>query len=54
MSSPIRTERHDDVLVIEVMVAVLDKAWWKDFRVKLEATFRQSQVVVRSQAIELL
>lgn len=46
--------QHDDVLVIEVMVAALDKAWWKDFRANLEVTFRQSQVVVRSQAIELL
>lgn len=34
------------VLVIEVMVAALDKAWWREFRVKLEVTVRQSQVVV--------
>ena len=46
--------QHDDVLVIEVMVAALYKAWWRNFRVELEVTFRQSQVVVRSQAIELL
>ena len=46
--------QHDDVTVIEVMVDVLDKPWWRAFRTELEATFRQSQVVVRVQTIELL
>ncbi len=46
--------QHDDVLVVEVMVATLDKPWWGDFRTQLEARFRQSQVVVRAQVIELL
>lgn len=45
---------HDDVLVIEVMAPVLDKPWWQNFRKELEATFRQTQVVVRTQVIELL
>ncbi|HPG89904.1 MAG TPA: hypothetical protein PLD46_09635 [Hyphomicrobium sp.] len=46
--------QHDDVLVIEVMVETLDKTWWSDFRQQLEATFRQSKVIVRAQPIELL
>lgn len=46
--------QHDDVLVIEVMIETLDKPWWKEFRGQLEATFRQTQVVVRAQPIELL
>ncbi len=46
--------QHDDVLVIEVMIATLDKPWWQAFRKKLEATFRQTQVIVRAQSIELL
>ena len=46
--------QHDDVLVVEVMVAALDKTWWRDFRTQLELTFRQTQVIVRAQAIELL
>ena len=46
--------QHDDVLVVEVMVENLDRAWWRDFRTKLEVTFRQTKVIVRAQAIELL
>ena len=46
--------QHDDVLVVEVMVETLDKPWWRDFRRQLEATFRQSQVIVRAQTIEVL
>ena len=45
---------HDDVLVIEVMVDDLDRAWWTEFRRHLEATFRQERVIVRAQEIELL
>ncbi len=46
--------QHDDVLVVEVMIAALDKTWWRDFRTELETTFRQTQVIVRAQTIELL
>jgi hypothetical protein len=46
--------QHDDVLVIEVMVEMLNKAWWIDFRKQLETTFRQTHVIVRAQLIELL
>ena len=46
--------QHDDVLVMEVMVESLDKRWWGDFRAQLEAKFRQNQIIVRGQLIELL
>ena len=46
--------QHDDVLVVEVMVAALDMPWWRNFRTDLETTFRQTQVIVRAQTIELL
>jgi hypothetical protein len=46
--------QHDDVVVVEVMVAKLDKAWWGNFRKDLEANFRQTEVIVRTHAIELL
>ena len=46
--------QHDDVLVVEVMVETLDRPWWRDFRTGLEATFRQTQIVVRAQTIEVL
>lgn len=48
------TTQHDDVLVVEVMVDALDRDWWRAFREHLEATFRQTEVVVRAQVIELL
>ena len=43
-----------DVLVIEVMIEALDRAWWRAFREQLEKTFRQTKVIVRVQTIELL
>jgi hypothetical protein len=46
--------QHDDVMVIEVMTAELDKTWWREFRKDLEAKFRQTQIIVRAQPIELL
>lgn len=46
--------QHDDVLVVEVMIDTLDRAWWTDFRRHLETTFRQSKVIVRAQKTELL
>jgi len=42
------------VLVIEVMIEALDRAWWRAFREQLEKTFRQTKVIVRVQTIELL
>ena len=48
------TTQHDDVVVFEVMADALDRAWWRDFRGELEATFRQTRVIVRTHAIELL
>ena len=46
--------QHDDVLVLEVMVDVVDRAWWTAFRTELEGKFRQQRVIVRAQLIELL
>ena len=46
--------QHDDVLVIEVMVETLDRPWWRALRTELETTFRQTRVIVRVQAIEVL
>lgn len=45
---------YDDVIVFEVMVQKLHRPWWKDLRVRLERTFRQKEVVIRAQPIELL
>jgi hypothetical protein len=45
---------YDDVIVLEVMVKELDRAWWAAFRRQLEHGFRQEEVVVRAQPIERL
>jgi hypothetical protein len=45
---------RDDIVIYEVMVAALDRAWWRDYRRSLETLFRQERIVVRSQAIALL
>ena len=45
---------QDDVVLVEVMTRTLDRDWWLSFRQKLEIVMRQSEIVVRSQAIERL
>lgn len=46
--------QHDEMLVVEVMVEVLDRPWWAKFRSQLEETFRQDQIIVRAQTIQML
>jgi hypothetical protein len=48
-----RTKR-DDIVVYEVMVDEIDRAWWEQYREVLKTTFRQKELVVRAQSIELL
>ena len=45
---------RDDIVVYEVMAAQLDRAWWAGYRTDLCERFRQQELVVRAQAIELL
>src|SRR5919199_2771286 len=33
---------RDDIVVFEVMADALDRAWWRDYRQRLEALFRQT------------
>lgn len=44
----------DDLVVFEVMVEHLDKQWWGDYRLALEASFRQEEILIRAQMIEVL
>ena len=46
--------KHDEIVVFEVMTAVLDRTWWEEYRRDLERRFRQGEVVIRAQAIEQL
>ena len=45
---------HDDIVVYEVMTDDVDPAWWRTYRRSLEERFRQQQVVIRAQNIDLL
>jgi hypothetical protein len=46
--------KRDDIVVLEVMVPVLDREWWRVYRKQLERLFRQDQIVVRAQDYEVL
>jgi hypothetical protein len=45
---------QDDVVMVEVVVADLDRAWWTAYRRDLEVRFRQVEVLVRAMACERL
>ncbi len=45
---------RDHVVVYEVMVERLERAWWADLRGRLEARFAQEELVVRAHEIRRL
>jgi hypothetical protein len=45
---------HDEIVVLEVMIGELDRAWWAKLRQELTAQFRQEEIVIRCQPIERL
>jgi|SRR3954463_8287832 hypothetical protein len=45
---------QDDIVVYEVMVELIDRAWWLAYRERLEREFRQKELIIRAQPIELL
>ena len=51
---PGKPPARDSLVVYEVMVDALDRAWWARFRADLERRFAQDELVVRSQEIERL
>lgn len=46
------TTARDDMILVEVMAATLDRIWWTDYRARLERCFRQDEIVVRVLACE--
>ena len=44
----------DEIVMCEVMVEALDRAWWRGYRKTLEARFGQRELVVRALQLELL
>ncbi|GLR56878.1 hypothetical protein GCM10007919_16020 [Rhizobium indigoferae] len=45
---------EDRIIVVEVMVDDLDRAWWSSYRADLEVRFRQEEIVLRAVVIERL
>ena len=45
---------RDDIIVYEVMVDQLDRAWWTRFRADLERRFEQNELVARAMPVERL
>jgi hypothetical protein len=45
---------QDDIVVYEVMVDAIDRSWWRKYRGDLETAFRQKEMIIRAQPIELL
>ena len=46
--------QRDDIVVFEVMTQRLDRRWWRAYRKTLEAGFRQKQLLVRAQVMEII
>jgi hypothetical protein len=45
---------RDDMVIFEVMADALDKSWWQNYRHQLEIRFKQEQVLIRAQTIEVI
>lgn len=45
---------RDQVIMVEVVVDVLDREWWAEYREQLEQRFGQEEVHARALAIELI
>jgi hypothetical protein len=45
---------RDDVMLFEVLVESLDRAWWARYRESLEQRFAQDSVLVRALPVEQL
>lgn len=45
---------RDDIVIYEVITETVDRAWWSVYRAELERRFRQEQVLIRAQQIDIL
>ena len=46
--------QRDDLVLFEVMVESLDRAWWKRYAADLSGRFRQDDILVRALPCEWL
>lgn len=53
-TSPEGGREHDDVVMVEVVAARFDRAWWRDYAQRLAARFDQEAIHVRAVQVEVL
>jgi len=46
--------QRDEMILIEVMVETLDRAWWQSYREEVCGRFRQDELLVRATAVQVL
>jgi hypothetical protein len=44
--------KRDDIIVIEVMTDMLDRSWWREYKIELERLFEQDEMIIRVQTYE--
>lgn len=44
----------DHLVLVEVMVEALDRPWWAAYRSRLEAAFRQDELMIRALPVDRL
>jgi hypothetical protein len=47
-------ERHDELIVFEIMTDTLERDWWSSYRQSLERKFRQDRILIRVSEVTLL
>jgi hypothetical protein len=45
---------RDRIMIFEVMCDAVDAEWWRTLRLRLEAEFRQDEVVIRAHEMQRL
>jgi hypothetical protein len=53
-TAPDGAEERDDVVVLEVEVGRVDRAWWSAFRERWETRLEQEELLVRSWKVRRL
>lgn len=44
----------DELIIFEVMSERCGKSWWRSYRIRLQRSFQQERIIVRSHKIRLL
>ncbi len=48
------TTQREDIAVIEVMARSFDREWWVALKAELKDKFRQEELIIRCQMVDLL